>query len=166
MKLKMLALLLMAATFTHGREWAAHEVSLRSQIEKIRTKEKAIAEIVHEKNKEKDDQKLKEYRTEIQKEYKELVKLYNELEEEKRHVRFEHPDQGVEVERKYQIYKIKSIEDMESDVGTDGRLSRLKAKVVRKYGQPTPVVDEAPEESISEEPKPPEKEEKRPKLSY
>lgn len=136
-----------------GREWAAHEVSLRAQVDKIREKEKKITEIIEEKNKEKDEVKLKGHLHEIQKEHKELEKLYKDLEEEKRHVRFEHPDQGVEVERKYLAYKIRSIEDMESEVGTDGKLGRLKAKVLKKYGGPLSVPTETKSKD-SEDPEP------------
>jgi hypothetical protein len=153
-----------------AREWAAHEVSLRSQIDKIREKEKKIGELIHLKNETKEDAKLKPLLAEIKKEYGDLEKFYKELEEEKRHVRFEHPDQGMDVERKYRAFKIRTIEDMENEIGTEGRLSRLKSKVLKKYGvEPTPAQEPVVEEPKKEEPvekhdeKPKGKE--RPKLS-
>jgi hypothetical protein len=172
MKLPLLSLLLMFAIPSFAREWAAHEVSLRSQVEKIREKERKITEMIHHKNEEKEDAKLKPLLAALQKEYEDLEKFYKELEEEKRHVRFEHPDQGVDVERKYRAYKIRSIEDMENEIGTEGRLSRLKSKVLRKYGtepepeKVVPPIEEPPKKEEAAE-KPPEKPKgkTRPKLS-
>lgn len=128
--------------------------------------------MIAHKNEEKEDAKLKPMLAALKKEYEELEKYYKDLEEEKRHVRFEHPDQGVEIERKYRAYKIRSIEDMENEIGTEGRLSRLKSKVLRKYGtEPTPEKVEAPAEEAPKKEeraeKPPEKPKgkERPKLS-
>jgi len=165
--MKILLLSLFVALTAGAREWDAHEVSLRSQIEKIREKEKKITELITQKNTTKDDEKLKPILADLQKEYKALQKMYEEWETEKRHVRFEHPDQGVNIERKYRAYKIRSIEEMENEMGTDGRLTRLKTKVMRKYGEP---VSETPAVSSPATPPtpPPEvkKEPDRPKLSY
>ncbi len=167
--LKQITLLLLLGAPALAREWAAHEVSLRTQVGKIREKEGKIAEIIHEKDKEKDDEKRTHLLTELAKEYKELQKLYKDLDEEKRDVRFKHPDQGLEVERKYQSYKIKSIEDIETEVGTEGKLSRLKMKVIRKYGssldEPSTPVEKAPVEAKEHE-KSQDETSKRPKLSY
>ena len=148
---------------TYAREWVAHEISLRSQIEKIREKEKKIGELIHVKNETKEDVKLKPLLAEIKKEYGELEKLYKDLDEEKRHVRFEHPDQGIEVERKYRAYKIRSIEDMENEIGTEGRLNRLKSRVLRKYGTEVKPEPPPPEEEIKKEEEKPQKPEAKPR---
>lgn len=151
-----------------ARNWDIHEVSLRATIDKIREKERKIGELIRAKNATKEDAKLLPLLAEVKKEYAELEKFYKELEEEKRHVRFEHPDKGVEIDRKYRAFKIRTIEDMENEIGTDGRLSRLKSKIMKKYGsEPTPAAPpkedkiEKIKEHHSEKPKTKE----RPKLS-
>jgi hypothetical protein len=136
-------------------------------VQKIREKEKKISDIIRAKNAEKDQEKLQPLLADLQKEYKELEKLYKDLDDEKRHIRFEHPDKGVEVERKYRAYKIRSIEDMENELGTDGKLSRLKQKVFLKYGP----AESAPLDGEKKQKSPPPPQgvppgPERPKLSY
>ncbi len=136
-----------------AREWDAHEVSLKASVEKIRTKEKDIAEKVKHKNHiKKDDPHMKQALEELTKEYKELQALYKEFEDEKQHVRFEHPDQGQKMERKYMRYKVKTLEDFENEGGIDGKLSRLKAKAMKKFGA-KPSDMKSPEGPSAEEQK-------------
>lgn len=129
-----LLLVMSVSSLSQAREWDAHDVSLRASIEKIRGKEAKIGELIQEKNHPKNPDGQKAILDELAKEYKDLEKLYSEFETEKRHVRFEHPEQGLKTERKYRAYRIKSLEEYESEGGVEGRLNEVKLKVLNKYG--------------------------------
>jgi hypothetical protein len=133
-----ICLLILFTLQAQAREWDLHEASLKASVEKIREKEKKIVEIVKQKNLlPPDSPKAKPILEELTKEHKELSEFYKDFETEKQHVRFEHPEQGLKVERKYLRYKVKTIEDFENEVGIDGKLSRLKSKTMKKFGEKT-----------------------------
>ena len=62
--------------------------------------------------------------------------LVKEYEEERLHVRFKHPDRNDTVERQYARYRLKSLQEMEKETGLDGRLSRIKARVMATFPLP------------------------------
>lgn len=159
-------LFIILASVAQAREWALHEASLKASVDKIREKEKKVIEIIKHKNHlPPDSPKAKAILEELTKEHKELTGFYKDFQDEKQHVRFEHPEQGLNVERKYTRYKVKTLEDFENEVGIDGKLSRLKSKTMRKFGEksapevapPQPEPDQAlleeAEKAIKEEEK-------------
>ncbi|MGE3973670.1 MAG: hypothetical protein AB7F59_04000 [Bdellovibrionales bacterium] len=133
-----------------AREWDAHEVSLKASVDKIREKEKKIAELISHKNlMHEGAPELKAALEEITREHKELIALYKEFDDEKEHVRFNHPDQGQKIERKYSRFKVKTLDAFEGEGGIDGKLSRVKSKALKKFGEKAPVIE--PEEPTEEE---------------
>jgi hypothetical protein len=117
-------------------EWDKHTVSLRASVGKIRAKESEIAQLIEVKKNVTDQQQMSEILVKITKEHKELVKFYDEFEKEKQHIRFEHPEEGAKLDRQYRSQKLKSVADFEFEGGIDGRLTELKEKVKKKYGEP------------------------------
>lgn len=147
--------------------WDEHSVSINASIAKIRTKETHILELIQKKKTIKEQEAMSEVLSELNKEHKELTKLWEDFVKERQHIRFEHPEEGSKAERQYRNLKLKSLHDMEAEGGLDGKLNDLKAKVKEHYGEPLsakptarPETKPSPEKSESEE-----KEKKRIKLS-
>jgi len=65
-----------------------------------------------------------------------LEKKAKEYEEERQHVRFEHPERNDQLERKYVRHEVKSVEEMESTMGIDARLDRIRFLVTLKFPVP------------------------------
>ncbi len=80
----------------------------------------------------------------IKKKYDEIKKTYEMFRREKEHVIYEHPEQGDQTERTYRHVKIKSLEELESESGIEGQLTRVKHKVERTFpkGAPTATPQE------------------------
>jgi len=127
---------LLTASHAYAGEWSAHEANLKTQIVRIREKEKKIRELIEEKKKTRNKDDVEKLLGEIQKEHKELTKIYKEFDQEREHVRFEHPEHGDKTDRKYQAYKLKSLDDFEQEGGIDGKLNKTKIKMLERYGVP------------------------------
>lgn len=69
----------------------------------------------------------------IKKKYTELKQVHKDMMREMERVRFEYPEKGNNVERRYRHIKIKSMDELEGDTSLDGELSRLKKKSEQKY---------------------------------
>ena len=121
-----------------AENWDLHEASLKTSYQKIRGTEKKIYELVQKKRQVKSREEVEPLLEEIKKEHKSLSEMIDNLEKERNHVRFEHPEQGDKSERKYYPYKLKSLEDFEREGGLDGRLNKVKIKMLEQYGDPIP----------------------------
>lgn len=118
---------------TLASDWGRHEINLRGYAMRIANTQNEIKELVEKKNKNRDPHTRDELLKEINKKNDDLRRVYKDFKEEKEHVRFEHPEQGDKTERKYKRVRMKSLEDLENEVGLDGQLTRLKQKVEKKY---------------------------------
>ena len=74
--------------------------------------------------------------------HKEMLALYKELknysadyQETKTHIRFQHPEKGDEVERKYTRESVQSFTSFENDVSLDGKLDSFLHKMRTVYGE-------------------------------
>lgn len=153
-------------------EWDAHLASQKASVEKIRAQEKVIYDLIEQKKSTKDNDKISKILEELVKEHNKLSELYDEFEKEKYHIKYEHPEEGSTIERRYSPYKLKTLQEFESEGGIDGRLSQIKPRVLKKYGDPIPPeTKEKSEKKEQKEKQKPKKEEKpkeddHPKLSF
>ncbi len=76
--------------------------------------------------------------------YKELKNYSSDYEDTKTHIRFQHPEKGDEVERKYTREAIQPFTTFENDVTIDGKLDSFLHKMRTVYGEtPKPKKQEA-----------------------
>lgn len=118
------------STFAWARGWGQHEVNLKAYAGKIRGVEEEIQGLIQQKNQNRNPDVREELLKEIVKKNQERLKLYKEYKKEQEHIRFEHPAKGDKSERKYRRVKLKSLDDLEDELGVDGQLSRIKQKVL------------------------------------
>jgi hypothetical protein len=163
----LLSSILVLSFGAEAREWELHSAGLKATVGKIRSKENSIAELIQLKKVTTDQAKMSELLTKLTVEHKELSGLYHDFETEKQHIRFEHPEEGPKVDRQYRPLKLKTLDEFEAEGGIDGKLSELKNKVKKKYGEPVsdkPVPP--PNEAQIKKDEQAEKDKKRIKLSY
>lgn len=81
----------------------------------------------------------------LQKEHRELKALAEEYEQQRNVLRYRYPEKGLRDDRKYHRVEIQSLEEMENQMGFEGRLRRTFKKVEEKYGAaPSLKPDSAP----------------------
>ncbi|MEK7356566.1 MAG: hypothetical protein AAB250_08960, partial [Bdellovibrionota bacterium] len=78
--------------------------------------------------------------------YKKLKKASKDHEALWLHIRFKHPEQAQTLDKRYTRFKLKSLEDMEAEVGIDGRLDRVKSRVMATFPAPE-LVEEKKDDS-------------------
>lgn len=117
----------------HGGSIVEHDTKLSSHRRKIETIEGEIKALLEHKHHENDPKKMPEIVKSLGDKHKELETTSKEYEEERLHVRFKHPDKNETIERKYLRYKLKTLAEMEDELGLDGKLNRLKARVLTTF---------------------------------
>lgn len=134
-----------------GSAWAGREGYLTT-VQKYRTLktkivnvETNINQLIIEKSETKDLEKKENMLREITETHKELTKLYGEFDELERELRFRYPEKNNEGDRHYRLFRLRSLQQMEADLGLDGKLDQLRAKVRAKYQS-----SQGPEEVKSE----------------
>ncbi|HRK06147.1 MAG TPA: hypothetical protein PLZ57_00130 [Pseudobdellovibrionaceae bacterium] len=101
--------------------------SLRSKIgsmeREIHDQMKAFEKAKHQPDQTHEHSKL------IALKYKDLQRLVREHRELELHIRFRHPDRHDESTRQYQAVRLKTLEEIRTSFGIDGRLDRIKKQV-------------------------------------
>ena len=120
-----------------GHRWSEHESHLTSFMARIRTLEKEISDMIESKHHVENSEKVRLLTQQIAFKHSDLAKVVKDYEAERLHVRFQHPDRDQELEREYSAHHLKSIDEIETAFGIDGRLDRVK----RQVGVVFPVVD-------------------------
>ena len=126
-------------------DWARHEVNLKGYATKIENMQEDIRDLIAKKNQNKDPAARDEILKDIIKKNAELTGLYSDFKKEKEHIRFEHPEQGDPTERKYRHVKLKSLDELEDEVGLQGQLSRIKKKVETTYPKDSTPASSSPQ---------------------
>ncbi|MES2964583.1 MAG: hypothetical protein V4760_11885 [Bdellovibrionota bacterium] len=101
--------------------------------------QKGIHHMVAEKKHTDEKTAVKQLVDQIAESYKRLQKVSNDRERLWLHIRFKHPEQATALEKRYTRFKLKTLEDMEAEVGIDGRLDRIKARVMATFPAPEAV---------------------------
>lgn len=124
------------AFVAHAGPWPEHLAKIQKLKSEIDALEGEIKHMIHEKRGSHVESSVREITEEIAAKYKTLKEASDKLEEETTHIRFKHPEQADQLDRKYARHHLKSIDDLESEVGIDGRLDRIKRRVAETF--PTP----------------------------
>ncbi|MDZ4661521.1 MAG: hypothetical protein SGJ18_07860 [Pseudomonadota bacterium] len=116
-------------------DWEHHKSSLQKLSTEIEMREKELKELIVRKKLEKDRGHSQELLKEIEEKHKQGEKSLVEFNKEVEHIKYRHP--GREAEngtRSYSIITPRTVEDIESDTGVDGKLDKLKQKMKSQYG--------------------------------
>lgn len=125
--------------------WATHAGRLPALAKKLSDNEEEIRHLLERKKHLEDAGAIHDLMRELDERHKTLVKTSEEYETERLHVRFKHPDRASIVERQYTHFKLKTVEQLENELGLDGRLDRLKSKVSAIFPAPKPAPKAEPE---------------------
>jgi hypothetical protein len=128
---------------------------------RIKMKMDNLGKLIEEKQKlPANSPRVKEVINQMISEHKELQKLASDYEKEKMIFKFRYPEKSAKAGRKYEPVEVKSLEEMETEMGIDGRLTRNMKKLRGQYGdQDNPrkktksteqIVDKKEEKSIDD----------------
>jgi len=113
--------------------WNDHATRLATLAKQIQGKEEEIQKLLAEKQKTTDRKRLAEIVMALGQAHGRLEELSKQYEDERRHVRFQHPERNDELERVYVCHRVRTLNEMESEFGLDGRLDRLKARILKTF---------------------------------
>lgn len=116
--------------------WAEHAGRLGALQKQMETYESEIKDLIDHKRHANDQKVVKEIVRQIGERHKTLVETAKTYEDMRQHIRFQHPDKNAANDRQYVRYNVKSIEQLENEIGLDGRLDRIKARVLATFPVP------------------------------
>ena len=148
MKQNLLGLVLLAAVFllpalASADPWSEHAARLPAFAKKLEDLEKETKELLEQKKAAEEPAALRDIIKQLSEKEKAMAEAAKAYESERLHIRFKHPDRADVIERQYVHYKLKSLDELESEIGIDGRLDRLKAKVLATFPLPPKAPDAA-----------------------
>lgn len=126
----------LAAVPAYARPWNEHQNHLNAAVRQMQMAEADIHHLIEEKRHTQDQAKIAQIMREIAERHRALEKTSKDYEEERMHVRFEHPERADQLEHQYVRHEMRSLEEMEDDVGIDGRLDRVRALVLMTFPIP------------------------------
>jgi hypothetical protein len=153
----------MIATIASARPWAEHSSHLAMLNKLMETNENEIKALIDHKRHTTDSKHISELIKQIDEHHKALVKAAKDYEEERQHVRFQHPEKNDQLDRTYVRHDVKSVEDIENELGLDARLDRVKARALmmfplpqkeKKVAMPVTIYSRKPASDISDEDRP------------
>ena len=123
---------LVGLSSAHADDWNQHEQRMMSYRAKIHAIESDIHGLIEHKHHAKKEA-MHEILVALTAKHKDLQQVAKDHREEWLHMRFKHPDKGDLTERQYQRYVVQTFEEMESNMGLDGKLDVIKKKVQAQY---------------------------------
>ncbi len=130
--------LILLSQFALAGNFDTHTQNLQNMVGAISDIEAEIKNLIHHKRAEHDREAQQKTMKEIQQSHKKLEEAYKNYNEEVNHVKYRHPEQGDQGERTYTVLKPRTLEQIENDIGLEGKLDRIKRKLERQYNQPPP----------------------------
>jgi DNA-binding MarR family transcriptional regulator len=116
--------------------WQNHVNKATALSRQIDANETEIRKLIEEKQHTKDPEALRGILHELTEKHKELAEQVKKYETERLHMRFKHPDRDLKEVRQYTRHKLKSLQELEDEAGLDGRLDRVKARVLVTFPVP------------------------------
>ena len=137
MALAALAMALVCSPFAaHARPWNEHAQRLAAFSRQIEQGEHEMHELLEEKRHSHDAVQVAELIRTIAERQRALEKATAQYEEERQHVRFQHPEKNDQLDHTYVRHEVKSVDELENDLGIDARLDRVKSRVLAKFPIP------------------------------
>lgn len=119
-----------------ARPWNEHTQHLAATLNQIQVAEQEIQKMIKEKQQTHNAARVAEIMNSISERQRAIEKNVAMYEEERQHVRFEHPEKNDQLDHSYLRHEVKSIEELENDLGIDARLDRIKIRVLAKFPIP------------------------------
>lgn len=126
-------------------EWVQLQARVATLKAKLAAKEKVVSDLILAKDKEKDAAQSREIVKNIAKEHRELKTMAEEYEQQLSLLKYRFPEKGMLSERSYKRHEVRSLEEMENEVGLSGNLEKT-IRMMRQQYQPngTESSDRAP----------------------
>jgi hypothetical protein len=128
--------LVFAPFVAEAKPWAEHAQKLAAFSHQIEQGESEIHELIEEKRHSHDANHVAEIMKSIGERQRAIEKASSQYEEERQHVRFQHPEKNDQLDHVYVRHEVKSVDELENDLGIDARLDRVKARVLAKFPIP------------------------------
>lgn len=125
------------------KEWVEVETKLSTLKAKIESQSKIVNGLIAEKNHAHDKNEAADVATHLSKAHKELQVMIDEYEAQRNLLKFRYPEKGLTKERIYERIEIKSIEDMETQLSTEGKFKKVMTKVRSQFPMENSKADQA-----------------------
>lgn len=117
--------------------WAEVETRISNLDTQMKMKQANMKKLFEEKNHlPSGSPQLKSTITELVSDYKELKRISEELEKQKIILKYRFPERSLKVERTYKKQDLKSLEEMEKQLGIEGQLDRSITVLRKHYSTP------------------------------
>src|SRR5262249_50617023 len=120
--------LLLVSLFLVGGDYADHIVELEQYEGRNASLEKKMREQIKEMHSTKDKALIQTLAHEIVKNHEEIKKNIRRANKTKNHIRFEHPEKGVDLKLKFQRLDENRLKELEKELGLDQILTELNKK--------------------------------------
>lgn len=125
-------------------EWVKLNTVLTTLAAKVTSLQADVKELIKKKKTIKDRAQLEMIWEEINTKHKELDESVRQYQKESNRARFEFPDKGSIIQKKYHYVRMKSIDELENEVGIEAKLTHSVDQVQRVYrgvpkNKPTPT---------------------------
>ncbi|MBX3039698.1 MAG: hypothetical protein KF789_03185 [Bdellovibrionaceae bacterium] len=111
-------------------EWVEIQSRLQVLKAKMGAKEKMVRDLIADKHRGASHESFEH----LKREHAELRKLSEEYEQQRNVLRYRYPEKGLKDGRKYQRVEVKSLTDMENQIGMEAVLQKTQNKMHRQYG--------------------------------
>jgi hypothetical protein len=122
-----------------GSGFVGHMTKISALKRETEELEEQIKHLIEEKRQAHDDKIVRTLTLEIAEKFRALETASEKLENENVQVRFHYPEQAEKLDRKYVRFKKKSLKDLESEAGIDGKLDRVREHVLATF--PVPEIE-------------------------
>ncbi|HVK60209.1 MAG TPA: hypothetical protein VM432_01615, partial [Bdellovibrionales bacterium] len=122
LKFSLIAAIIMMVSNAHAGTWGEHESKLATLRQRVKDGEAEVKHLIEAKRHAHDEAEVKTLVEQIATSHKSLTEFAKKLDAEELHVRFKHPEHAEKADVKYTRRNLKSLEQLESEVGIDARL--------------------------------------------
>ncbi|MBX2987837.1 MAG: hypothetical protein KF802_08055 [Bdellovibrionaceae bacterium] len=130
-------------------EWVELQSRLQTLKARIAGKEKTMQELIQAKQHAKDPAQLNQIVKDLKREHHEFQEMAEEYERSRNVLRYRYPEKGLKDGRTYERVNVRSLDDMENQVGLEGSLRRTIGKIRRQYADPDQPPAEVREKALS-----------------
>ncbi|GIL18096.1 MAG: hypothetical protein BroJett040_18470 [Oligoflexia bacterium] len=126
-------------------EWVELQGRIGMLESKVNAKQTNINRLIEEKKKlPADSPRVPDIVKELVSEYKEYRDAVLEYEKQSALLKYRFPERGLKEERQYEVIELKTLDEMEAQLGIDGRLDRNLKRMQQQYGGPQAVAPVKP----------------------
>lgn len=115
------------------KEWIEVEAKLSALKSKVEAQHNIVLGLLAEKKAATDQNQAASVATRLSKAHSELQALIKDYEKQRSLLKFQYPEKGLTKERTYERIEVKSIEEMELQMTTEGRLKKAVNKMRSQY---------------------------------